>query len=84
MYAILLAKLTLVSINYCYKLQYYWSWFKIGYIGVWSDCIRFEYKYGSHKLVKEIYKASLLCLEPNLRNGMTREFEKLKEEFMYV
>jgi len=51
---------------------------------VWSDCIRFEYKYGSHKLVKEIYKASLLCLEPDLRNGMTKEFEKLKEEFMYV
>ncbi|XP_003248890.1 uncharacterized protein LOC100574689 [Acyrthosiphon pisum] len=51
-------------------------------IGVWSDCIRFEYMYGSHKLVKEIYKASLLCLEPDLRNGMTKEFEKLKEEFM--
>jgi len=39
--------------------------------------------YGSHKLVKEIYKASLLCLEPDLRSGMTEEFEKLKEEFMY-
>ncbi|KAL5237589.1 hypothetical protein ACI65C_004999 [Semiaphis heraclei] len=51
-------------------------------IGVWSDCIRFEYKYGSRKLVKEIYKASLLCLEPSLRNGMTKEFEKLKHEFV--
>ncbi|XP_060856851.1 U3 small nucleolar RNA-associated protein 6 homolog isoform X2 [Metopolophium dirhodum] len=51
-------------------------------IGVWSDCIRFEYKYGSHKLVKEIYNASLLCLEPDFRNSMTKEFEKLKEEFM--
>ncbi|XP_060844936.1 U3 small nucleolar RNA-associated protein 6 homolog [Rhopalosiphum padi] len=51
-------------------------------IKVWSDCIRFEYKYGSHKLVKEIYKASLLCLEPYLRNVMAKEFEKLKEEFV--
>ncbi|XP_060857109.1 U3 small nucleolar RNA-associated protein 6 homolog isoform X1 [Metopolophium dirhodum] len=51
-------------------------------IGVWSDCIRFEYMYGSHKLVKEIYQASLLCLVPDLRSGMTQEFEKLKEEFM--
>uniref|UniRef100_A0A2H8TXJ3 U3 small nucleolar RNA-associated protein 6 n=1 Tax=Melanaphis sacchari TaxID=742174 RepID=A0A2H8TXJ3_9HEMI len=51
-------------------------------IEVWSDCIRFEYMYGSRKLVKEIYKASLLCLEPDLRSGMTEEFEKLKEEFM--
>ncbi|XP_003242958.1 U3 small nucleolar RNA-associated protein 6 homolog isoform X1 [Acyrthosiphon pisum] len=50
-------------------------------IGVWSDCIRFEYTYGSRQLVKEIYKVSLLCLEPDLRNGMTKEFEKLKEEF---
>jgi len=39
--------------------------------------------YGSHKLVKEVYKASLLCLEPDLRSGMTKEFELLKEEFMY-
>jgi len=51
---------------------------------VWSDCIRFEYKYGSHKLVKEIYKAALLCLELHLRSGMTKEFEKLKKEFVYV
>ena len=33
--------------------------------------------------MKEIYKASLLCLEPGLRSGMTEEFEKLKKEFMY-
>lgn len=39
--------------------------------------------YGSSKLVNEIYKASLLCLEPNLKSIMTEEFEKLKEEFMY-
>jgi len=51
---------------------------------VWSDCIRFEYKYGSCKLVKEIYKASLLCLEQDLRSGMAEEFGKLKEEFLYV
>ncbi|XP_025203204.1 U3 small nucleolar RNA-associated protein 6 homolog [Melanaphis sacchari] len=51
-------------------------------IKVWSDCIRFEYMHGSCKLVKEIYKASLLCLKPSLRNGMTKEFEVLKEEFV--
>lgn len=70
--------------EYQLLLQYYQSLFKIDYTGVWSDCIRFEYKYGSRKLVKEIYKASLLCLEPSLRNGMTKEFEKLKHEFVYV
>jgi len=40
--------------------------------------------YGSRKLVKEVYKASLRRLKPDLKNGMTKEFEKLKEEFMYV
>jgi len=39
--------------------------------------------YGSRKLVKEIYKASLLCLEPNLKRIMAEEFEKFKNEFMY-
>jgi len=56
----------------------------VTYTDVWSDCIRFEYIYGSHKLVKEIYKASLRCLETDLRITMTEEFEKLKKEFMYV
>ncbi|XP_022173261.1 U3 small nucleolar RNA-associated protein 6 homolog isoform X2 [Myzus persicae] len=51
-------------------------------IGVWFDCIRFEYLYGSPKLVKEIYKASLVCLKPDLRSIMAEEFEQLKEEFM--
>ncbi|XP_015372258.1 PREDICTED: uncharacterized protein LOC107167629 [Diuraphis noxia] len=50
-------------------------------IEVWSECIRFEYMYGSRKLVKEIFKASLRCLEPDLRSSMTEEFEKLKKEF---
>ncbi|KAL4103959.1 hypothetical protein QTP88_019276 [Uroleucon formosanum] len=50
-------------------------------IDVWSECIRFEYIYGSRKLVKEIFKASLRCLEPYLKSSMTKEFEKLKKEF---
>ncbi|VVC35172.1 Hypothetical protein CINCED_3A024145 [Cinara cedri] len=50
-------------------------------IGVWIDCIRFEYMYGSQALVKEIYKASLVCLVPELINTMTEEFEKLNKEF---
>lgn len=52
--------------------------------GVWIDCIHFEYMYGSRSLVKEIYKASLVCLEPELINAMTEEFEKLSIEFKYV
>lgn len=52
--------------------------------GVWIDCIRFEFMYGSRTLVKEIYKASLVCLEPHLISIMTEEFEKLKDEFKYV
>lgn len=39
--------------------------------------------YGSPTLVKEIYKASLVCLEPELISTMTEEFEKLKDEFKY-
>lgn len=54
------------------------------YTDVWSECIRFEYIYGSRKLVKEIFKASLRCLEPYLKSSMTKEFEKLKKEFKYV
>lgn len=51
---------------------------------MWIDCIRFEYMYGSRSLVKEIYKASLVCLEPELIDAMTEEFEKLNDEFKYV
>lgn len=40
--------------------------------------------YGSRTLVKEIYKASLVCLEPDLISTMTEEFEKLKDEFKYL
>jgi len=52
--------------------------------GVWIECIRFEYMYGSRTLVDEIYKASLVCLEPNLISVMTEEFKKLNDEFKYV
>lgn len=54
------------------------------FTGVWIDCIRFEFMYGSRSLVNEIYKASLVCLEPELVNIMTEEFEKLSNEFKYV
>lgn len=60
------------------------SYLKTFPIGVWIDCIRFEYMYGSRTLVEEIYKASLVCLEPDLIMVMTEEFEKLKDEFEYV
>ncbi|CAI6357406.1 unnamed protein product [Macrosiphum euphorbiae] len=51
-------------------------------IDVWTECIRFEYMNGCHKLVKIIFKASLQCLEKDLRSSMIEEFEKLKKEFM--
>lgn len=51
---------------------------------MWIECIRFECLYGSRSLVKEIYNASLVCLEPDLISVMTDEFEKLKVEFKYV
>lgn len=83
MHAIHLAKETLVSrlfIEYNTSILFY-----IGLTtGVWIDCIRFEYMYGSRTLVEEIYKASLVCLEPDLIMIMTEEFEKLKDEFEYV
>jgi len=56
----------------------------VTYTDVWTECIRFEYMYGCHKLVKIIFKASLQCLEKDLRSSMIEEFEKLKKEFMYV
>lgn len=34
--------------------------------------------------MKEIYNASLVCLDPHLTSDMAVEFEKLKEEFKYV
>jgi len=40
--------------------------------------------YGSRKLVKDIFKASLRCLKPDLRSSMAEEFEKLKKELKYV
>ncbi|XP_060857382.1 uncharacterized protein LOC132934957 [Metopolophium dirhodum] len=51
-------------------------------IDVWTDCIRFECIYGSHNYVKEIYKASLRCLESDLKSTMIEEFKKLKKEFL--
>jgi len=51
---------------------------------VWTDCIRFEYMYGSRRYVRAIFEASLTSLNPDLISGMTEEFEKLKEEFKYV
>ncbi|XP_022174977.1 uncharacterized protein LOC111036958 isoform X2 [Myzus persicae] len=50
-------------------------------IKLWSGCIRFEYMYGSRRLVKIIYKESLKCLESYLFSSMAEEFEKLQEEF---
>jgi len=83
MYAILLATRTLVSIKFPYNVIE--ANFKlVKFTEVWSECIRFEYMYGSRKLVKEIFKASLRCLVSDLKISMTEEFEKLKKEFKYV
>jgi len=82
MYAILLVIQTLVSINFFYNIIEA-DFELVTFTELWSGCMRFEYMYGSRKLVKEIYKASLLCLKPDLRSSMAEEFEQLKEEFMY-
>ncbi|XP_050430792.1 U3 small nucleolar RNA-associated protein 6 homolog [Adelges cooleyi] len=49
---------------------------------IWLECIRFEYDFGSSSLVDEIYKASLLCLEPQHIDTMKTEFEVIKNKFM--
>lgn len=51
---------------------------------VWSDCMRFEYMYGSRRYVRAIFEASLTSVNPNLKSSMTAEYEKLKEEFKCV
>ncbi|XP_027843595.2 U3 small nucleolar RNA-associated protein 6 homolog [Aphis gossypii] len=50
-------------------------------IDVWSDCMRFEYMYGSRRYVRAIFEASLTSVNPNLKSSMTEEYEKLKDEF---